>query len=355
MLPNIDFGAAWNKYIGGDQSADVLPGYNVLRADNANNPIRGWSPYLQKEAPAQQPAGQGQGNTTTVPQQAPSGVYSGGSSSGASGPVYDKNVAGQFDTAINTTQNALNRLPTQLEIAQGNINTQYNTNKNELDTTRKNAENSYGTSTTQNKQNYRTDKNQIADTASNGLRGLLRTLGAMGAGGSSEGRFVAPQAVTEQATIERSGAGQNFAQNQQSLDTNWNNFLGEDANSRKKLDDWKTQQSDNVTSQSKTTKQTLLSKLADLVGQKAAYTGGNYNVAAQPFIDQANALSGEIDNLAKINPTYTGTTPVYNAPTLGSYTVDPNAQVSTQNAVEQSATPFLSLLLNSRNKTNGIV
>lgn len=325
------------------------------------NPNQGAIPILQKDwngwgVPQQQPQqGQKSGGASEQSQAQPtSGAYSGGSSGSGSGKTVDQNVLGQYNTAINTTQSALDRLPNQFGIAQGNINSQYNTNRNELDTTKKNAKNSYNTSTTQNQQSYRTDKNQIADSASAGLGGLLRTLGAYGAGGSSDAMYVAPQAVATQASQERAGAGQNFAQNAQSLDTNWNNFLSEDENSRKKLEDWKSQQLNSAQAQSETTKQSLLSKLADLIGQKAAYEGGSYDGAAQPYINEANALSSSIDNLAKINPTYTGNTPVYEAPTLGSYTVDPNSQVTAQNAAEQSATPFLSLLMNNQKKNNGL-
>lgn len=343
------------KAIGDFLGFDPTPGFNLGYTRSGNNIMpaivgQGVNPRAPQQKKVVSSPQQKGANAAEQNPNNQSSVYSGGSSGGTGGSTIDQNVLGQYQTAIDTTQGALGRLPKQLGIAQGNINNQFKTNQNELNTAKNNAKSSYDTSNTQNQQNYRTDKNQIADSASSGLRGLLRTLGAYGAGGSSDALYVAPQAVATQASAERSGAGQNYAQNAQTLDTNWNNFLNEDTNSRKKLDDWRTQQLNGVESQSETTKQSLLSKLADLMGQKAAYEGGSYQGAAQPFVDQANALSGSIDDLARINPSYNGVTPTYEAPTLGSYEVNPNTQVTASNALEQSSTPFLSLLLGNNQK-----
>lgn len=298
----------------------------------------------------------GGGGNIDAPVSSPSGgaTYTSGGAAPAA-PAYDPNTLAQFDSSISTLQSGLNRLPGQLDIARSNINTQYGTNRNELDSTKNQAQNSYTTSGQQNQQNYRTDKNAIADKSSMGLQGLLRMLGAHGAGGSSDARYVAPQAVATQASQERSGAGQNFAQNQSGLDTNWNNFLLQDTNSRRKLDDWRTQQLNSAEAQSQTAKQDLLSKLAELSGQRAALMGGNFKGAAQPYVDQANSLSSVIDNLARLNPTYTGVTPVYNAPTLSDYTLGQGgAPTVASNALEQQASPYLSLLLGGRKDKNQV-
>jgi len=330
---------------------DLTPGFSLGAIAQGIGDLFGGAPqkvsskeleqYYGPSKPANKPGNTSQSTGSSTPSL---------SYASSSAPSYDPNVLSQYQTAINTTQSALDRLPNQLAIAKGNIGSQYNTNLNELNSSKKQAQGSYDTSTLQNRQNYRGDKNQIADAASSGLRGLLRTLGAYGAGGSSDALYVAPQAVAQQASAERAGAGQNYAQNAQSLDTNWNNFLEQDKNSREKLNDWRTQQINSATAQSDTTKQSLLSKLADLMGQKAAYQGGSYQGAAQPLIDQANDLSGTIDNLARINPSYNGTTPVYDAPTLGSYEVNPNTQTQFANAAEQTSTPYLSLLLGGRDR-----
>lgn len=266
----------------------------------------------------------------------------------------DPNQVALYNTAINTLQDALNRSGNQLGIADQNINTQYGTNVNELNTAKANANQSYDTSSTQNGQQLQTNKNTIADQASAGLRGLLRTLGAYGAGGSSDALYTAPQAVAGEATSQRNGANQNFATNQQGLDTNWNNFINSDASSRQQLNDWQTQQLNSAQAQSDTAKQSLLQQLATLQGQKAAYAGGNSTAAAQPYLDQANGLSSTIDNLAAINPTYNGTTPTYTAPTLSSYVNNANTSTSINpTGTDSSVTPYLTSLLGTQKKTIG--
>lgn len=270
-------------------------------------------------------------------------------------PVIDKKQLAQFDQAISVLDNSLGRLPNQLGIAKANVNDTYQQGQNELVSGKKQARNTYDTSTTQNNQSYRTDKNSIADTASSGLRSLQRLLGAYGAGGSSEARYVAPEAVATQASQERAGAGTTFAQNQLGLDTNWNNFMTDYENSEEKLKDWRTQQLRSAESQSLSTKQNLLSKLADLKGKRAQAAGGDYTGGAQPFVDQSNALSGKIDALARFKPTYDGTTPTYQASELDNYIANAGGAPGVSRSVNDDATPYLAMLLGNNDKDKRLV
>ncbi len=263
----------------------------------------------------------------------------------------------QYDQAIGIYNNSLGRLSGQLDIAKGNINQQYGTNLNELDSTKNQAQNNYNTSTTQNGQSLRTNKNVIADQASSGLRGLLRTLGAYGASGSSDALYNAPQAVANQATQQRAGAGQTFAQNQQGLDTNWGNFTNQDANSHRKLNDWQSNQLNSVQATSDTTKQDLLTKLAGIASQRASAAGGNATASAQPYLDQAAGLNSTIDNLGRNVASYTGTTPVYQAPTLDSYNTGAGTAGKIDPTTSGGATsPYLAMLLGqNKDKLNARV
>jgi len=302
---------------------------------------------------ASAPVGQSGGSVLGV--NANSGGYTNGTGgSGGSGTTYKAPDLSSYDQATNAYNQALGRLPGQLDIAKGNINQQYGTNQNELDSTKNQAQNNYNTSTTQNGQSLRTNKNTIADQASSGLRGLLRTLGAYGASGSSDALYNAPQAVANQATQQRAGAGQTFAQNQQGLDTNWGNFGIQDKASRQKLNDWQSNQLQNVQQTSDTTKQDLLTKLAGLAGQRASAAGGNAAASAQPYLDQAAGLNSTIDNLGRNVSTYNGVTPVYQAPTLDSY----NTGSGTSSRMDPTAatggiSPYLAMLLGQdKNKLN---
>ena len=271
------------------------------------------------------------------------GAFSGGGI--ATRPAIDYNAVGQYDQSISMIDDALNRLGVQLGVARGNIDRTYGTRSEELNTAKSSNEGNYKNSSTENQQNLSTNRNAILDQQSSGLRGLLRQLGAFGAVGSD--MKVAGGLVADVASQQNSGAGQTFATNQRGLDTNWNNYLGEWANSKKKLDDWKTQQSNDAEAQSLSQRQALLAQKGGIEGQRAAALGGKYAGGAQASLDQARSLSGRIDELGRINPTYDGRTPQYTAPELSSYT-QPGAapQVSMAPAGNNlSANPSLARLL----------
>lgn len=258
--------------------------------------------------------------------------------------TYDPTQLAVYDQGINTLNSSLNRLPGQLDIAKQNIDTQYGVKNNELNSSEAQAKNTYDTQGVQNQQSLRTNRNTITDQASQGLRGLMRTLGAHNALGSSDLQN-ATGAVQGVATAQNNGAGSTFADNQKNLDTNWGNFGIDLGNKRKSLNDWRDTNVNSTLSQSETTKQSILNSLAQLSAQRAAYKGGNAAAAAQPYLDQANSLSGSIDSLAKINPTYNGTTPVYTAPSLSSYNTGNGTGITTgQNNGYQDA-PALAAIL----------
>lgn len=280
-----------------------------------------------------------------------SGTYSG--SYTGSGSSYDPSQLAVYDQGIGQLNTSLSRLPTQLQIALDNIGSQYGQNKNQLDSSFSASKNQYDTSGVQNQQQLRTNRNTITDQSSQGLRGLMRILGAHNALGSSDS-LNASQAVQQAATAQNNGAGQTFAQNQQNLDTNWGNYQNEDKNKRAQLTDWRTQQENSARAQSDTTKQSVLNQLAQLASQRASYVGGNSTAAAQPYLDQANALSSSIDSLGKIAPTYTGSTPVYNTPSLSSYNTGSGDSIKTDTTSGYQNSPALAALLGINTKKQSL-
>ena len=256
---------------------------------------------------------------------------SGGGSSGVQQPSYDVQ---RYNQAISLLESQLGRLPGQLDIARANINDQFGVGQNQLQSSFNQGQNTYNTQGTQNRQNLVTDRNNINDVASQGLRGLMRMLGAFGVGGSSD-RFNAGGAVTNQANQNLAGAGQTFSGNQSALDTNWGNFQEQDRQERRKLDDWKTQQLNSAEQQSLSNRQDILSRLAGLQGDPGA---------SQRYIDEANGLGSQIDALGRFNPSYSGNSPVFSTPTLDSYNVGQTG-IQVGNGSASRTTPFLSMLL----------
>ena len=93
---------------------------------------------------------------------------------------------------------ALGRLPGQLQTVQNQVRNTYNQNLNELESGRNLAQQNYNQYTAQNQQQFVTNKNQINDQASGGLRSLLSILGQHGAGGSAAAMYAVPNAVGQQ-------------------------------------------------------------------------------------------------------------------------------------------------------------
>jgi hypothetical protein len=177
---------------------------------------------------------------------------------------------------------------------------------------------------------------------------LQRLLGSRGAGGSSAYNQVAPEAVGREATLQRTGASNTFGQNNQALDTNWNNFLTGYNNEVAGAGAQRDQQRQGLQSNVETNRASLLQTLAQLSAQRAQAAGGNGVGAAQPFLDQANAVLDHISNynVAPINYQ----TQAYAAPDLANYTVNPNAAPTAQGqpASTDYFSPYLAALLGKK-------
>ncbi len=318
----------------------LTPGNGTSKMTNVGNAIT--NPNVTLSDPAALGFGQNSGFTYAAPQ--PTAQPTANQDTGALNQpttdttVYDPNATAQA-SAIGIVNSQLNRLPTQLSIAQGNIGDQYNVGRNQLDSNFAQGQSQYNTQSTQNQQNLRTNKNTITDMASQGLRGLLRLLGSFGANGSD--RSLASQAVAQDASMQRAGAGQTFAGNQRNLDTNWAGFQNQDQQDRRQLEDWRTQQLNSAEQQSMTNRQSLLQQLAGLMSDPSQ---------ASTYLTQADALNPAIDALGRFSPTYTGATPVYAAPTLDSYQTVMGNPSYTIAPAENAANPYTTLTPEERRR-----
>ena len=118
-------------------------------------------------------------------------VYYGGSSSGgsrSSGGSYSAynaeeearkaNMRNLYDRQINDINSNLDSMDRQLENSLAGVRGEYDTYKNEQQSAYDANKNDYDKSTLQNMQNLQSNRNDITNRASNGLRGLLRVLGS---------------------------------------------------------------------------------------------------------------------------------------------------------------------------------
>lgn len=251
-------------------------------------------------------------------------------------------MRGIYDRQIQDINSNVDSLGRQLENDLASIKGEYNQYKNEQQSTYNANKNDYDKSTVQNQQNLQTNRNEITNRASSGLRGLLRVLGAMGAGGGSVARYEAPGMVTKQANQEMSGAGRTYAQNQSNLDTDWGNYNEQFENDKKKLEDWYNGQVKAKKQANEEKRQSLLADLVTAYGNRAQYGGDYGNNINDAYNKIAESRNRVVDLGTYAKPNYTGLTSVFKSPDLASYDTG-NTDLST--TVTESNTSASSPLL----------
>jgi hypothetical protein len=271
--------------------------------------------------------------------------YGGGSVS-APAPVIDQAAIASYNQAIGNTQSAVNRLPAQLQSGYGSIDASYQNALNQLLLSKNQGQSAYDTTKHQTASDYVASKNTIGANAGSLLSGLYRLLGAHGAGGGSAYNISAPGAVGREATAQRQAVGQTFGANNQALDTNWGNFMTDYNNQVSGAGSQKDQQRQSLEQNINTNKASLLQTLAQLTAQRDIAAGGGPS-AAQPYINQANALLDQTANYQTSPINYQ--TSAYQAPNLANYTSS-KVTPTYQGAAPQNDyfSPYLGALLGKK-------
>lgn len=302
---------------------------------NSNNPaFTGAGAYNPAYKQTSGATGTGQGDTTTVPGNSGSGGVAG---AGTNTTGYDPT---QYAQAVGNTNAAIDRLGNTLNSGNSAIDASYTNALNQLLLGRNQSQQAYNTNKQQTAQDYVTSKNTIGANAGASLQGLQRLLGSRGASGSSAYNTAAPEAVTRGATLQRNDVSNQYGQNQQALDTGWNNYLTGYNNSVADVGAQRDQQKQGLQQSVDNNRATLLQTLAQLTQAQ----GGD----AQPYIDQANQVlnSNSNYNVAPINYQ----TGAYNAPALSSYTTNQNTTPTFQGqpAANDYFSPYLAALLGKK-------
>src|SRR3990167_7079880 len=262
------------------------------------------------------------------------------SSTTSSGTSLTQQEIDAYNQAIGNTNQAIERLPNKLESGYQTLDSQSTDALNQLLLGKNRAEGQYGENKLSTGQDYVGSKNTIGSQAGSLLSGLWRLLGSRGAGGGSAYRNLATGAVARQATLQRGDVSTQFGKNNRLLDTNWNTFLQDYANSRLDVKDQRAQAREKLQSFITTNKSELLQQLADLTSKR------DQNVASgQPYIDQANTLLDKVANYKTDPIKYK--VGAYTAPSLESYIARPGATPTYQGtaAYDDYTSPYLAALL----------
>lgn len=317
---------------GGRIGSDVDLNDNISMAGGVRNPVGpkfGGIGAQLKHSPLATPgeASKPQGNVSAHEgQNYPNlnlGAYGGGG--GGGGNRASASQLAEYQQGIDQANHNLGRVDTQLGIRRANINDAWRKKSDALDSSIARARNQYDTQVTQNRQQRRNDVNLINDRASGDLRGLLSVLGARGANGSDVEKVA--RAVQDKATRERSGSGVAYAKNAQELDVNWNNFKQDTDKERRELNDWKVNEERTAERDAETQRQGLHTLLGQLRSQQAEARGQNGANAARADLNRARELSGNIDNLARVQTTHHGKDVIYKPKSLDSYKIEGDTEV----------------------------
>lgn len=290
----------------------------------------------------------------------PDGTWTTSSGSGSSGgaasagPTIDQALLGQYDQSIGNTQAAVDRTGAQLQSGNSEIDASFQNAINQLLLNKNREQVTYDDNKKATANDYVGAKNTIGTNAGQSLSGILRLLGSKGAGGSSAARIAAPGAVTRQATLQRTDVGNTFGSNNKALDTNWNNFLVDNDNQVASAGSQRDQQKGALARQIDSSKATLLQSLAALLGQRAQAAGGNPVAAAAPTLAQANqALDSSSHYTVSPIDFKTG---AFVAPTLGQYTVNPNAAPTYGGDAQSNdyTSPYLQALLGKKEQQTAV-
>ena len=277
------------------------------------------------------------------------GAGGGSGTSGVTVGVNDPATLALYGQQIQQYQQALGGLPTQLQGSQNQIQGAYTTALNQLMGAKNQATAGYNTGTTGNQQSYVTNKNSIGQNAGQSLNGLERLLGSRGAGGSSAALFGAPQAVAQQATQQRAGAGLTYGQNQSGLDQSYNSYLLGNTNDQNSIASQRDQNLNSAQQQTDSTTAGLNQQLATLQAQLAAAQGGSPTNAAAPYLSSAQNYLNSANQLGLKTFTPTYNTNAYTAPTAASYTASQFAAPATANPnagiINNTVSPALQSLL----------
>lgn len=197
-----------------------------------------------------------------------------------------------------------------------------------------NAAASYGTNTTQNKSNLSKNQQTALVNAAQGRQGLFGVLGSLGAL-SGSGIELANNAVQKGANEDLEGADDNFATNQQGLDSAYGTFKAEDA---KRKTDAQTE-ADSAITQAKNqsdsdTIQAYKSLANDYQGEGDATDAAKYTSLIQALLPDLAATNGPASTPTAENLTFT-------APSLNSYLNGGTSAVSTTPANTPGGIPGL--------------
>lgn len=301
---NVNLGAAWDKYVNGNKAADVLPGYDVIGANNTNNGTGGWMPWINKEPTPAAPAKTTNPNLdpkNSVVQDPGTNVPAGsGAGAAAAGPARDLAAEGFYQSGIDQTNNLIGSLGTREQAAIQALIQSFQQGRERQDVALADNTADFTNTTDRLTRENANKKSQIDTRTGNNITALQRFLASKGAGSSSAATSAVPLAAAQEGTAQRSEASQTFTDNMDTTTTNFNRYKREadqaKLDAEADFENAKKDTSGQFAEQGISARQ----KLQELQTNLASARGGDAGAiaAARSITSQINELQNKIASLA---------------------------------------------------------
>jgi hypothetical protein len=335
MLPQAASGGSFLQGAGGAPALQSAGGASINRS-----PV-----YTPAQAPAAAPATPASTGITTT--------------GGAGTAATDPNAVAYYQDVVTQLTAELNAAKAQQPTGLDNINNAFNQSQNGLNQQESTAETGYNTQRGENGQQRETNLGTIAGGANSAYNSLMSLLGAAGSGVSSAARFGAPQAVSQNASQQRSQADQSFNTNDAAISSAENTTKQNYQNSLNDLLTQKNNQTEGYLSGVLGSEANLEQQIGAAKINAAEYGGKNYAAAEQGAQNETNAVNsieGQLNDIFSkyATPTFNVTPVTASTPNLSTYTYDPTTvKAAASNPGTDSAfLPYLASLKQSQ-PTNG--
>ena len=237
----------------------------------------------------------------------------GGGGSAPSAPAQSSAPVYQDKSQDITLQNAgLGAVDQQQATGLGSVDNNFNTIMGLYNTDDANAAGTYGKESDANQSDLQGNKQTAMQDAVQGRSGLFGTLASLGAL-NGDGVDLANRAVASGANTDLTNAADNFATNQNGLDSGYSAFKAQDDQRKAAATQAKNNDESRVKADAAKAKQGYLTALAN------DYQAEGNTGQAQNFAGQAASLMPEIanENVPTMDIGYSGS--AFTAPTLSSY------------------------------------
>lgn len=295
-------------------AVNALPGYSTLGA-NITNPNVNYKGVLNPPTASN--------NFYTPPTHIATGANQNTNSDSTT-------IADQQAAAAQAKQNAayntykgyatddLSKLLNSYNNQVAGINSNYDTQGNELQSGYNHAQTTNQNQVTSQQQALLDQENNIRQGTHHAYQNAMNMLGALGAGGSSAALQWAPQATSDFQNIQVGQADKNTAANLASLAGSWDAYQQGFGQQKKKLADNRNQDLLNAKSSYGDVKDAL-GRIIDSINSQ--------NTTPDAIASSLGAAESGLNNVKFVKPSYTGVTPVLATPQLSNY-LAPNLQAS---------------------------